>query len=423
MSTLMQDDGPIATGQKVMLASTAYDSPDASYTFSIQSSREALTASGIQSAYILLSGNCHVDDARNSVVHAFMQSDCTDLIFLDADVSWNKHDIVKMCQFDLDLVGCVYPYKRPGEEGMPYRSLPGAEIVDGLLEVEGLPTGFMRIRRNVLDIMIPHGDVYSNMQRNITDIPLLFERTLEDGVRLGGDLTFCRKWRDEGGKLYAYTEAHLGHSVKTVIYDSLGAHARREAKQTLSYVVDKIRDGSETETDYEEVQRYVGNSWSVDAGRMLVVVSAARMADGHIIEAGSGITTILMAAANPAHQVWCIEHNPHYANETREMARRCKLNNIMMIHCDIAEGWYNIPPQDKIQMPAHFGMGFNDGPPRYLCDRTRFLDEYGHRCDTIVCDDADDAEYSKSLTAWAVSTGRAISFPTPSAAIIMKDAA
>ena len=419
----MQDDGPKASGQKVMLASTAYDSPDASYTFAIQQSREALTDAGIQSAYSLLSGNCHVDDSRNSIVHTFINSDCTDLVFLDADVSWRKEDLVTLCQFDLDLVGGVYPYKREGVEGMPYRSLDGAEIKDGILEVEGLPTGFMRIRRNVIETLMESSKTYSNMQKDVTGIPLLFERTLDGDIRLGGDLNFCRKWREAGGKLHAFTEAHLGHSVKTVIYDSLGAFARRESHQTVGFVADRVRQGIETEADYREALKYVNNSWSVDSAGLLVAVSAARQADGHIIETGSGITTILMAAANLDNQVWCIEHNPHFAQLTREMAKACGLTNIVMVTCDIADGWYNVQPADKIQMPIHFALGFNDGPPRALGDRARFLTEYGDRCDMIVSDDADDAEYASKLTSWAESRNRESHFPAGRSSIILKEAA
>ena len=72
MSNLFYDEGEKATGQKVMLATTAYDTTAPGYVFSIQRSRAALDKANIQSAYLLLSGNCHVDDARNIVVQNFL---------------------------------------------------------------------------------------------------------------------------------------------------------------------------------------------------------------------------------------------------------------------------------------------------------------------------------------------------------------
>jgi len=420
----MIDEGPKTSGQKVMLASTAYDSPDASYTFAIQQSREALTEAGIGSAYILLTGNCHVDDARNSVVHAFMQTDCTDLVFLDADVSWRKQDLVMLCQHQyMDIVGGVYPYKKDDSRGMPYMPLDNAVVKeDGLLEVVGLPTGFMRIHRSVLEKMITECPKFANFQKNITDIPLLFERTMIDGVRYGGDINFCLKWREAGGQIYADTEAVLGHAVKTVVTDSLGAYLRRRDHESLPRVAKLIQGRAETFDDYTEAVQYVDNKWGISAEGLFVLVSAVRSAQpGPVIEAGSGLSTIIMAAATD-DMVWCIEHNPHFANETIIMARQCGLENIAMISCDIHDGWYAISPADKIQMPEHFAFGFNDGPPRYLADRTRFLDEYGDRCDLILCDDADDADYVATLTSWAGSKDRRISFPAERSAIIMKAA-
>jgi len=422
MSTMMIDEGLPATGQKVMLATTAYADCDASYTFSIQQSREALTEAGVQSAYILLTGNCHVDAARDSVVHTFMQTDCTELVFLDADVSWRKQDLVKLCQFDLDLVGGVYKYKDESVDSMPFTPLDGASLDGDLIEVEGLPTGFMRIRRNVFETLIPKARMYDTMQKDLSGVALLFNREIDGQTRIGGDIQFCRNWREAGGKIYAFTEAYLGHSVKTVISGSLGAYIRRVNNQTLPYVVQQIRDNIETEADYKEARDYVNNNWGINAGSMLILVSAARKADGPIIETGSGISTILMAAANPDQNVWCIEHNPHFAQLTRNMARACGLSNIIMVHCDIADNWYAVQPADKLQMPIHFALGFNDGPPRDLGDRVRFLEEYGHRCNMIISDDADDDSFADALTVWAKDSGRCIAFPAPRTAIIMEAA-
>lgn len=438
MSTLHLDIGPPASyGEtKVMLATTAYDSPDDSYTFSIACSRKALEDAGIRSAYLLLSGNCHVDDARNSVVHSFMDSDCTDLVFLDADVSWRPQDLVRLCQHERRLVGGVYPYRREdgkAKRGMPYIPLEGAQVAGGLMEVAGLPTGFLRINREVFDTLIPLGKVFNNKRQYvegkkpleggaIPEVPLLFERTLVNGTRLGGDLNFCAKWIAAGGNIWADIDCKLGHVAKTVLKDSLAAFLRRNNDQTLQWMVDRIRRGVEELEDYEEVFDWAANPWCANNEVLLVAVSAARKSTGPIIETGSGLTTVLMAAATD-QTVFCIEHNPHFANVTRAMVQACALTNVAIIHTDIIDGWYALTPTDKIALPAHFGLGLNDGPPRQLGDRTRFLTEFGHRCDMIVCDDADDPGYAAKLTGWAEDCDRSITFPEGRSAIIMKEAA
>jgi predicted O-methyltransferase YrrM len=421
LSNLFHDEGPTANGQKVMLATTAYDSPDASYTFAIAKSREALREAGIQSAYLLLSGNCHVDDARNSVVHTFMESDCTDLVFLDADVSWQAKDLVKLCKYDLDFVGGVYPYRREdgkARRGMPYIPIHGAKIENELVEVAGLPTGFMRMRRVVLETLIPLNPAFDNRKKNITGIPLVFERTLKEGTRMGGDLNFCLKWIETGGKIYASTEMILGHVAKTVLKDSLGAFIRRSNDMTLQRFIKRIQTGQDEESDYQEAVDYVNNPWGAANGLLYIAVAAARKADGPIIESGSGLTTVVMAAAAPDQTVYCLEHNPHFANQTRAMALACGVTNIAIVHCGIKDGWYDI----EDELPEHFALGLNDGPPRQLGDRMRFFDVFGDRCAMIINDDADEAAYASQLTTWADSRGRVIAFPEVRSAIIMEAA-
>jgi hypothetical protein len=70
MSNHFYEEGPPATGKKVLLAVPTYDKPDTSLTFSLARSREALTEAGIQSALLILEGNCHVDDARETASSA-----------------------------------------------------------------------------------------------------------------------------------------------------------------------------------------------------------------------------------------------------------------------------------------------------------------------------------------------------------------
>jgi hypothetical protein len=415
MSNLYQDDGPPATGQKVMLATTAYDSPDACYTFSIAQSREALSAAGIQSAYLLLSGNCHVDDARNSVVREFLASDCTELVFIDADVSWEPETLVQLCGHDLDIVGGVYPYRREDQRNkgkMPYRQLAGVSVKAGLLEVDGLPTGFLKIKRSVF---VALSDSVNVIDKEGT--LQFFHREIHD-IQWSGDLNFCRKWREAGGSIYAAIELRLGHVAKAVLWDSLGASLRRSSQTTLSYVCDKIKAGTEKPHDIIEVVEYVGNHWGANEEVLLCAIAAARAADGPIIETGSGLTTILMAAATD-HPVYCIEHDEHFANQTKAMFISSGVSNIFMVHCDIKDGWYDL--QDKL--PDRFALGLNDGPPRRLGDRMRFFDYFGDRCDMILSDDADEARYADHMTSWAETKGRKIAFPSTRAAIIMKEAA
>ena len=405
MSSLFFEAGPApVSGRKIMLATTAYDSPDASYTFSMARTREAMHAAGLPTAYLLLQGNCHVDDARNTVVRDFLASDCSDLVFLDADVSWEPGHLVALCGYDCDVVGGVYPYRRDGSETMPVRNLPDCIVPDenGLLEVEGLPTGFLRIRRAVLERLAEKAEYFT--KDGDGPVPVLFERDIYNGGRRGGDIAFCMKWRAIGGRLYAATDLRLGHCGKTVIRDSLAANLRRRAGLSLSHVVERIKAGEETPDDYQEAILAVNNPWGAQRDTLSLAVLLARKARGPIIETGSGLTTVLMAAATD-ETVWCLEHSPVHAARLREMAAHAGVRNIALVTCPLREGWYAPADEDWAEMPRKFAVGLVDGPPRLLGDRMRFFDHFGDRVKVILADDADDRGYAEKLEAWAEGKG------------------
>lgn len=401
-----------------MLATTAYDSPDASYTYSISRSREALHEAWLPTAYLLLQGNCHVDDARNTVVREFLNSDCADLVFLDADVSWEPEHLVQLCQYDCDVVGGVYPFRRDAEATMPVRSLAGVYEPDesGLLEVEALPTGFLRIRRHVLEAMAKQAKSFT--KDGSTPIPLIFERDILNGGRRGGDIRFGMRWRDMGGKCYAAANLRLGHAGKQVITDSLAASLRRQLGTSLKHVAEQIRDESETQDTFDEAVKACGNNWSLKADGLAAAVILARKSRGPILEMGSGLSTILMASATD-QVVWCVEHSPMYALRLKEMAREAGLKNIALVTVTMKDDWYDLS-EDMNTLPSKFALGLLDGPPRIFGTRTRFFDVFGDRCSVILCDDADDPSYANKIKDWADSKGRPVEFGDHRSAVILQ---
>lgn len=419
MSNLYHDVGePASDGKtKIMLATTAYDNPDASYTFSISKTREALHKEGFLTSYLLLQGNCHVDDARNAVVRDFLASDCDELVFLDADVSWEPKHLIELCGYECDLVGGVYPYRREGEgEKMPVRNLPRIfEPRDGLLEVEGLPTGFMRIKRHVLEALALHAETF--VKDDGGPIAILFERDIWNGGRRGGDIGFCMKWRGLGGKLYAATELRLGHCGKHVIKDSLGASLRRQTGQSLRHVCDQIRAGKETTETFDEALKASSNPWGGSNDLLAASVALARETKSDILEIGSGLTTVLMAAATD-QTVWCVEHDDFYAARTEEMARSAGVLNINICTAPIKGDWYDLAEMEGL--PAFFDLAVVDGPPRKLGDRMQFFKYFGGICDLIVADDVDEGSYLEKVGQWAENNEREIVVTSRRTAVIKR---
>ena len=49
--------------------------------------------------------------ARNTLVQLFMDGDYTHLLFIDADLAFNPEAVIRMLEFDKDVVTGIYPRK------------------------------------------------------------------------------------------------------------------------------------------------------------------------------------------------------------------------------------------------------------------------------------------------------------------------
>jgi len=116
-----------------------------------------------------------VPRARNRLAAFFLRSDCTDLLFVDSDISFLPEHALSLLACDEPIVGGVYPRKQhdwnrihaAARSGIPPSQLtaygmvpvvnwaaPGDYPLDSLIEVRQLGTGFLRIRREVFGKMI-----------------------------------------------------------------------------------------------------------------------------------------------------------------------------------------------------------------------------------------------------------------------------
>ena len=177
--------------------------------------------------------------ARNGLVKMFYQTDCTHLLFIDADISYRAEDIVSMIDADKDIICGVYPKKRIAWErindalakgiiGEDLKHYTGDLVINKLnyvdtpianksepVEIFNGGTGFMLIKRNVFDLLKPHCPTYTNdmlpgQQEIVTEY---FATSIEpDSNRLlSEDYHFCRLARLNGIKVWAAPWVELGH--------------------------------------------------------------------------------------------------------------------------------------------------------------------------------------------------------------------
>lgn len=373
-----------ATTQRVFLAVAAYQGLSAGFTYALFHSAQALQSAGIESELAIFSGNCHVDDSRNRLVRDFLNSDCTDLVFLDADVQWFPRELVELTQYDRDVVAGIYP-KKHGDDGYPLMLLPG-EIWsdrDGLIEVLGVPTGFLRIKRHVLETLAAKSQYYNAKNDANSAVPCIFERQIHDGERWGGDYVFCRKWRETGGKIYIAPKMRFEHSGEHTWAGSVGPWLKQRAGLGLVDALNAFRAGTEDIQDAVDLFDAWGNPYAADPILLMGLGMAARNTKGPILELGAGLSTLVLASSAPHTELHVLEDSPIYAEQVMSAAARHGLTNIVM-HCrDVKDGWY-----DTSTLPAHvWSLVFIDGPRRTIGGRIEAFYRMDLSHSTVIADD------------------------------------
>lgn len=186
--------------------------------------------------------------ARNDLVKHFLMTECTHLIFVDSDIGFTAEDVLRLVQHDKDVVVGAYPLKGirwsnitdpkecldvedikrrtteyvvnfqfSSEENLKAGRL---DVVDGLIEVKDAGTGFMCIKREVIEKMIkniPDLEYKKEVKFYIDEKDdgkrwAIFDCEIdEDGRYLSEDYLFCRRWQRLGGKIWLDPEIMLTH--------------------------------------------------------------------------------------------------------------------------------------------------------------------------------------------------------------------
>ena len=163
-----------------------------------------------------LSNESNVNRARNSCAAKFLAGDATHLMFVDADIQFRAEDVVKLVAHDVDIVGGIYPQKTLPPK-MVVNTLDNGARNGDLVEVGTLGTGFMLIKRGVFERMIDAGAQKYTDAIGLSSIENnhqydFFNCTIDSrGRYLTEDWSFCRKWRELGGTIWADTSIPLVH--------------------------------------------------------------------------------------------------------------------------------------------------------------------------------------------------------------------
>lgn len=205
---------------------------------------------GASAGIIKLDGSSLIDKARNTIVRTFLNMDpkqATDLLFLDSDIEFEDKRLVELIAksqvTEADILCGLYLTKSPKDpvfKATPYRDEDGNMIREkGLVRMKRAPTGFMLIRRHVLEKLYElHWDErYEDKGEQVVPV---FKTHIKDGQYMGEDFAFCDLVRDAGFKIYADPNTTLWHvgtfrwesnfQAQIVIPELNGEDVRRDAK-------------------------------------------------------------------------------------------------------------------------------------------------------------------------------------------------
>lgn len=158
-----------------------------------------------------------VTRARNKLVADMMANEkATHLMFIDADIGFKPEHIGMLINSDKEIIGGIYPKKQLPEQ--PVINYKHGGIVEGdIMEVRHVGNGFMMFKRSVFEKMMKK---YPKTKLNIDpgDQPkiekylyALFDTEIVDKTYMSEDWTFCNRWANMGGKIFAHTKVLLQH--------------------------------------------------------------------------------------------------------------------------------------------------------------------------------------------------------------------
>ena len=198
--------------RKVMIGTPAHDGRvDVWFANSLVNTVKLAMQRQVELVPIYMSYDSLVQRARNDIVRLALDENFDDLIFIDSDEEWNPEWIFKLLAYKEEVIGLPV-VKKSDQMMFNIKALPTGlkQQQNGLMEVECVGTGFMKISRTALKKVWDASPEYKNEGRTCR---MVFDIKIENGDLVSEDNVFCQKWRSLGGKVFiepSMTCNHIG---------------------------------------------------------------------------------------------------------------------------------------------------------------------------------------------------------------------
>lgn len=203
------------------VATPAYDGKvECGFT---QSMAEAAFCCPLYQVYLTASvmGNgAFIDLARNIFVKMFLEqfTEATHLFFIDSDLKFEPRNFIGLLKSGLPISAGVYRRRQEPEEYpcqiIEHPEVGGLWVEDGFVMHKRVPTGFLCIRRDVIEDMARDA-IQMDIHGQKGPVPRLFYTKINDERKfVGEDYTFCDDYMARYGRpIPVWPDMEFTHST------------------------------------------------------------------------------------------------------------------------------------------------------------------------------------------------------------------
>ena len=223
------------------------------YANSLLALQPACDAHGIKLTTRIVGGDGLITRARAELAAWFLETSCSHLIFIDADIGFAPEQFFRLLNFNEDFVCAAYPIKNVDYEKIGRAVAEGRvpleqscqtyvvgwqnkiEVRHGFARVRYAGGGFTMVKRTVIEKMCKahpelryrstHGGSLSPEEKALQSRFALFDTMIdtETGQYLPEDFAFSRRWTDLGGEIWVDLQSQLDHYGPTTFRGNLAS--------------------------------------------------------------------------------------------------------------------------------------------------------------------------------------------------------
>jgi len=206
----------VLAGRKLFIGIPAYDGKiNIKLAYNLAALMPKALQFGVSVKLGDVSGCSIITMARNQLVHEFLKTDATELLFIDSDVIATADDVLRLMaqSGDKDITAGAYPRRSKDKNffaDLYFDENKDLEFDGSLMRLERVGTGFMLIQRHVIEAMVAtHPEWFYDFKGE--QVCGVFDFQNRDGRYLGEDYLFCDRAREHGFKIHIDVDISLPH--------------------------------------------------------------------------------------------------------------------------------------------------------------------------------------------------------------------